>query len=35
MMSKAQKGGGGMVVMELWCVAKNNAEDAPLQGVLD
>ncbi|OMO68638.1 hypothetical protein COLO4_29504 [Corchorus olitorius] len=35
MMCNAQKGGGGTVVMELWCVAKNNAEDAPLQGALD
>ncbi|XWS44533.1 hypothetical protein CRYUN_Cryun15aG0053600 [Craigia yunnanensis] len=26
---------GGTVVTELWCVAKNNAEDAALQGALD
>ncbi|XVF82142.1 hypothetical protein PTKIN_Ptkin16aG0021300 [Pterospermum kingtungense] len=30
----AQKG-GGTVVTELWCVAKNNADDAALQGALD
>ncbi|XVF14633.1 hypothetical protein REPUB_Repub09cG0078000 [Reevesia pubescens] len=27
--------GGRTVVTELWCVAKNNAEDAALQGALD
>ncbi|KAE8673921.1 PLASMODESMATA CALLOSE-BINDING PROTEIN 5 [Hibiscus syriacus] len=32
--STAQRG-GGTVVTELWCVAKNNAEDASLQGALD
>ncbi|KAE8694979.1 putative Ring finger protein [Hibiscus syriacus] len=26
---------GGTVVTELWCVAKNNAEDTALQGALD
>ncbi|KAK8712151.1 hypothetical protein V6N13_147398 [Hibiscus sabdariffa] len=31
----AQCGGGGTTVTELWCVAKNNAEDAALQGALD
>ena len=29
------KHAGGTVVTELWCVAKNNAEDAALQGALD
>ncbi|GMI93116.1 plasmodesmata callose-binding protein 5 [Hibiscus trionum] len=33
--STAQRGSGGTVVTELWCVAKNNAEDAALQGALD
>ncbi|CAA3016426.1 PLASMODESMATA CALLOSE-BINDING PROTEIN 5-like [Olea europaea var. sylvestris] len=28
-------GGGGTAKVELWCVAKNNAEDAPLQSALD
>ncbi|GMJ08589.1 plasmodesmata callose-binding protein 5 [Hibiscus trionum] len=32
--STAQRG-GGKVVTELWCVAKNNAEDAALQAALD
>ncbi|KAE8696270.1 PLASMODESMATA CALLOSE-BINDING PROTEIN 5 [Hibiscus syriacus] len=32
--STAQRG-GGTVVTELWCVAKNNAEDTALQGALD
>lgn len=32
--STAQQG-GGTVVTELWCVAKNNADDAALQGALD
>ncbi|KAK8697923.1 hypothetical protein V6N13_114055 [Hibiscus sabdariffa] len=31
----AQRSGRGTVVTELWCVAKNNAEDAALQGALD
>lgn len=34
----AQNGGGGggvAVSTQLWCVAKNNAEDAALQGALD
>ncbi|KAK3043339.1 hypothetical protein RJ639_002641 [Escallonia herrerae] len=26
---------GGAVAVELWCVAKNNAEDAALQSALD
>ncbi|KAK6919729.1 X8 domain [Dillenia turbinata] len=26
---------GGMVTVELWCVAKNNAEDSALQSALD
>ncbi|KAL2466610.1 PLASMODESMATA CALLOSE-BINDING PROTEIN 5 [Abeliophyllum distichum] len=28
-------GGGGVATVELWCVAKNNAEDAALQPALD
>ncbi|CAN4105028.1 unnamed protein product [Withania somnifera] len=28
-------GGGGGVAVELWCVAKNNAEDAALQSAID
>ncbi|KAL2483393.1 PLASMODESMATA CALLOSE-BINDING PROTEIN 5 [Forsythia ovata] len=31
----AQGGGGGGATVELWCVAKNNAEDAALQPALD
>ncbi|GMH07288.1 hypothetical protein Nepgr_009128 [Nepenthes gracilis] len=27
--------GGGVVVQQLWCVAKNNAEDSALQAALD
>ncbi|GKV41034.1 hypothetical protein SLEP1_g48615 [Rubroshorea leprosula] len=33
--SGAQAAGGSVVQTELWCVAKNNAEDAALQGALD
>ncbi|KAI9176270.1 hypothetical protein LWI28_000587 [Acer negundo] len=29
------KGGGVVVSTQLWCVAKNNAEDAPLQQAID
>ncbi|KAL2483408.1 PLASMODESMATA CALLOSE-BINDING PROTEIN 5 [Forsythia ovata] len=31
----AQGGGGGGATVELWCVAKNNAEDAALQPALN
>ncbi|KAL1555640.1 PLASMODESMATA CALLOSE-BINDING PROTEIN 5-like [Salvia divinorum] len=31
----AAQGGGGGAARELWCVAKNNAEDAALQSALD
>ncbi|GAB2274749.1 hypothetical protein Dimus_009524 [Dionaea muscipula] len=30
-----KSGGGGGVAEQLWCVAKNNAEDSALQGALD
>ncbi|CAI9787654.1 unnamed protein product [Fraxinus pennsylvanica] len=33
--SFAAHGGGGAATVELWCVAKNNAEDAALQSALD
>ncbi|KAH7577013.1 hypothetical protein ACOSP7_002268 [Xanthoceras sorbifolium] len=32
---KAKNGGGVAVSTQLWCVAKNNAEDKPLQEALD
>ncbi|XP_042009371.1 PLASMODESMATA CALLOSE-BINDING PROTEIN 5-like [Salvia splendens] len=31
----AAQGGGGGAARQLWCVAKNNAEDAALQSALD
>lgn len=34
-LSRQSKAQNGVVSMELWCVAKNNAEDAALQTALD
>ncbi|KAL9665269.1 hypothetical protein QQ045_020684 [Rhodiola kirilowii] len=31
----SRKAQGGVVTLELWCVAKNNAEDSALQSALD
>uniref|UniRef100_A0A7N0TJN4 X8 domain-containing protein n=1 Tax=Kalanchoe fedtschenkoi TaxID=63787 RepID=A0A7N0TJN4_KALFE len=34
-MEASGKAQGGVVTLELWCVAKNNAEDSALQSALD